>query len=314
MSSSIASSGNKFAALKAASAFNSQRAKVSESLNGLTQAHFLNKLTEEPIDKVTNELIELRDQLLSDSFNFKAALIHSEADETFTNKIDNFFTNLKTETFPKPFNFNPISCSENFSMFIPGPFSSNFTAMSLMPFKESRPSASQSAFLAICAKLLRSKYLHREIREKGGAYGSAASFSPLSGLFTFSSYRDPSPFNSLNIFKSAGKALLSRDAPNEEDLLGAKLSAFSDLDSPVDVSSRGLQEFLYGPELGSDDRRQEYRENLRSCNLKNFKETIETVLQPLIESPEASRICVIGETGKLEEIKNDKQTKWHIEE
>lgn len=317
MSSSIASSGNKFAALKAASAFNSQRAKVSEALNGLTQAHFLNILAEEPIEKVANELIELRDQLLANSSGFKAALIHSEVDETFKDKIDNFFTNLKSGTnvgTKQLSQGSPVLSTDCASLFIPGPFSSNFTAMSLMPFKESSPSASQSAFLTICAKLLRSKHLHREIREKGGAYGSAASFSPLSGLFTFSSYRDPSPLNSLKVFKEAGKALLSRDSPSEEDLLGAKLSAFSDLDSPVDISSRGLQEFLYGPEMGSDSRRQEYREALRSCNLKNVKETIETVLQPLIESSEAARICVIGEVGKMEEIKNDKEIKWQIQE
>jgi presequence protease len=316
MSSSIASSGNKYAALKAASAFNSERFKISEALSGLTQGHFLNKLTEEPIEKVTNELIELRDQILSDSSDFKAALIHSEADETFTNKIDNFFTTLKTETetLLKDSSFSQMSNSEK-SLFIPGPFSSNFTAMALMPFKEKSPSSSQSAFLAICAKLLRSKYLHREIREKGGAYGSAASFSSISGLFTFSSYRDPSPFNSLKVFKSSGKALLSRDCPSEEDLLGAKLSVFSDLDSPVDVSSRGLQEFFHGPEIGSDDRRQEYRDALRSCTLKNVKETIETVLLPLIESTEDGRVCVIGEEGKLKEIENDEKIiKWKIQE
>ena len=315
MSSSIASSGNKFAALKAASAFESQRAKVSESLNGLTQAHFLNKLTEEPVDKVARELVDLRDLLLSDSSDFKVALIHSEAEETFKDNIDNFFDGLRSEkqTVLHPEIIKNASVNIS-STFIPGPFSSNFSAMSFMPFKETRPSAKQSALLNICAKLLRSKHLHREIREKGGAYGSAASFSPLSGLFTFSSYRDPSPLNSLNVFRSAGKALLTRDTPSEEDLLGAKLSAFSDLDSPVDVSSRGLQEFLYGPELGSDDRRQEYREALRSCNLKSVKETIENVLEPLIESTNSARVCVIGEAGKIEEFKNDKKLNWHIEE
>ena len=34
-------------------------------------------------------------------------------------------------------------------------------------------------------------FLHKEVREKGGAYGGGASSSPLGGTFTFSSYRDP---------------------------------------------------------------------------------------------------------------------------
>ncbi len=316
MSSSIASSGNKFAALKAASAFDSQRAKVSESLNGLTQAQFLNDLMGEPIDKITNELVFLRDHLLSGSSAFKAALIHSGADGTFPELIGNFFTNLKIEPVKESFsNVKSSSSPESQAMFVPGPFSSNFSAMSFMPFTEGRPTPRQSALLNICAKLLRSKHLHREIREKGGAYGSAASFSPLSGLFTFSSYRDPSPLNSLNVFRSAGKALLSRDAPSEEDLLGAKLSAFSDLDAPVDVSARGLQEFLYGPEMGSDVRRQEYREALLACGLKDVQETIGNVLQPLIDSSENyARVCVIGEAAKIEEFKNDQNLNWTIKE
>lgn len=314
MSSSIASSGNRFASLKSGSLFNSQRLKISEKLNGLSQARFLNDLQSEPIEKVARELAELRDNLLASSAgnNFKVALIHSEAEESFKAGIQDFFNRLPckqaliTDKSLRDF-------SEGDSVFVPGPFSSNFTAMSMMPFKDRRPSAQESAVLTLTARLLRSQHLHREIREKGGAYGSAASFSPLSGLFTFSSYRDPSPLNSLKVFKAASGALLARDTPSEEDLLGAKLSAFSDMDAPVDVSSRGLQGFLYGSEMGSDARRQEYRDALRSCSLKDIQTTLEGVLIPLVAA-ENPKICVIGEAGRIEEFRNDPQNKWEIEE
>jgi Zn-dependent M16 (insulinase) family peptidase len=45
--------------------------------------------------------------------------------------------------------------------------------------------------LAAISKMLRSLFLHREIREKGGAYGGFASYLPENGLFCFGSYRDP---------------------------------------------------------------------------------------------------------------------------
>ena len=309
MSSSIASSGNCFAALKSGSFFNSQRLKISEKLNGLSQARFLNALLSEPIETVANELSQLRDYLLASCGHFKVALIHSEADESFKGRIKEFLHEIPNKsTIINDKGINEFSHVD--AMFVPGPFSSNFTAMSLMPFLNRQPSARESALLTLTARLLRSKHLHREIREKGGAYGSAASFSPLSGLFTFSSYRDPSPLNSLNVFKSASKALLTRDLPSEDDLLGAKLSAFSDLDAPVDVSSRGLQEFLHGPEMASDSRRQEYRDALRSGSLKGIQDTLEGVLLPLIDNP---KICVIGEAGKIEEFRND-PVKWEIEE
>lgn len=308
MSSSIASSGNRFAALKAGSAFESERARVGESLNGLRQAHFLNDLANEPIEQVTTELCNLARTLTRIE---KAALIHSNASDSFATDMKEFFASFSTV------NINNVNTSSSQStpttpnLFIPGPFSSNFSAMSFMPFKDRRPSARESAILTITAKLLRSKHLHREIREKGGAYGSAASFSPLSGFFTFSSYRDPSPLNSLQVFRGAGRALQSRDSPSEEDLLGAKLSAFSDLDAPVDVSSRGLQEFLYGPEMGSDQRRQEYREALRSCSLANVHESIDSILNE--SALKEARVCVIGESGKIAEFENDPALKWAIE-
>jgi hypothetical protein len=41
------------------------------------------------------------------------------------------------------------------------------------------------------SQAISTSYLHREIREKGGAYGGGAGASPVEGVFAFSSYRDP---------------------------------------------------------------------------------------------------------------------------
>lgn len=315
MSSSIAASGNRFAALKASSSFQSERARISEMLNGLSQAQFLNELMKEPIQQVAEELEGLRGLILGRASDFKAALIHSHAQDSFKTEIENFITKLTrlndSARLTSASGLERIIDSKTAShVFVPGPFSSNFTALSLLPFRDRRPSPRESALLTITARLLRSKHLHREIREKGGAYGSAVGFSPSSGMFTFSSYRDPSPLNSLRVFRGASEALLARDAPKETDLLGAKLSVFSDLDSPVDVSCRGLNEFLYGPELGSDSRRQEFRDALRSCTLDDVKETLEG-----LRVMDDVRVCVIGEEGKVKEITGDAfeaRQKWEI--
>jgi Zn-dependent M16 (insulinase) family peptidase len=45
-------------------------------------------------------------------------------------------------------------------------------------------------------------YLHREIREKGGAYGGGASHG-LHGSVAFYSYRDPNTFETVTQFKKA---------------------------------------------------------------------------------------------------------------
>ena len=60
-----------------------------------------------------------------------------------------------------------------------------------------------SAALMVLSKLLRAEYLHREIREKGGAYGGLASFSAESGMLSLLSYRDPHLVRTLRVFDDA---------------------------------------------------------------------------------------------------------------
>ena len=55
----------------------------------------------------------------------------------------------------------------------------------------------------VLAKLLRSGYLHREIREKGGAYGGMANYATVSGQFTLLSYRDPHLARTLGVYRDA---------------------------------------------------------------------------------------------------------------
>ena len=56
--------------------------------------------------------------------------------------------------------------------------------------------------LKLLSEILSSCYLHREIREKGGAYGGGASQN--SGAFTMSSYYDPNSSKTIDAFNNAG--------------------------------------------------------------------------------------------------------------
>lgn len=60
--------------------------------------------------------------------------------------------------------------------------------------------------LKILSSLLTSHYLHRELREKGGAYGGGAKYLPLEGLFQFMTYRDPPGYQ--RTFKKFEEAIL----------------------------------------------------------------------------------------------------------
>jgi hypothetical protein len=85
--------------------------------------------------------------------------------------------------------------------------------------------------LAVLGKMLRSLYLHREIREKGGAYGGFSLYNPENGLFSLASYRDPHIVRTLEVFSGVLDFLRSGSI-TMEDVKEAILQVCSDIDKP----------------------------------------------------------------------------------
>jgi hypothetical protein len=85
--------------------------------------------------------------------------------------------------------------------------------------------------LSVISKILRSLYLHREIREKGCAYGGFATYNPDEGLFYFASYRDPHIVSTLNVYDK-GFAFIRSGGYDEKDILEAILQVCSEIDKP----------------------------------------------------------------------------------
>ncbi len=93
--------------------------------------------------------------------------------------------------------------------------------------------------LSIAAEIMENKTLHKKIREQGGAYGSGASASLLSGQFYFYAYRDPHLVSTRAAFEEATKNL-AKGKFEEKDIEEAKLELFQELDSPIAPGTRGL--------------------------------------------------------------------------
>lgn len=133
-----------------------------------------------------------------------------------------------------------------------------------------------SAALNVLSRLLRSEYLLRELREKGGAYGAHASFDAREGLFVLGSYRDPHIGRTYQVYRQVGDFL----AGELEDrvLQEAILSASKALDPLTSPDTVGRLRFFgdqagYTPEVQEaykarllavtlDDLRRVYREHL----------------------------------------------------
>jgi presequence protease len=100
-----------------------------------------------------------------------------------------------------------------------------------------------AAPLCVLADYLRSRYAHREIREKGGAYGGWAVANQERGTFYLGSYRDPHIKRSFEIFQQAPTWVLENPIDTEA-LKEAILTACSSVDPLLSADTKGRSRFF----------------------------------------------------------------------
>ncbi|MDW7709729.1 MAG: insulinase family protein [Deferrisomatales bacterium] len=131
--------------------------------------------------------------------------------------------------------------------------------------------------LTVLAKLLKAGYLHREIRERGGAYGGMAGYAPEAGLFSLLSYRDPHVVRTLRVFADAARwAAAGRFSA--QDVKEAVLGVFSDLDTPLSPAGKAAREFANQRQGLSRELRQRFREGLLAASSQGLSSLAERYL------------------------------------
>ncbi|MEZ4525054.1 MAG: insulinase family protein [Desulfobacterales bacterium] len=149
--------------------------------------------------------------------------------------------------------------------------------------------------LSVISKMLRSLYLHREIREKGGAYGGFSIYNMEDGLFCLCSYRDPHIVNTLDVYEKAADFIRSGYYA-EEDIKEAILQVCSDIDKP-DTPAHAARKAFYRQLIGlSDETRRQFKEQL----LKTTRKQVMAVAEKYFYmQPEKHAVAVISDEEKL---------------
>jgi Zn-dependent M16 (insulinase) family peptidase len=109
-------------------------------------------------------------------------------------------------------------------------------------FKTCMHTDPDAAPLTILASVLRNGFLHRAIREQGGAYGGGANQDNAAGVFRFYSYRDPRALETLDDFTKSIEWFLSKShgfEPIEEAILGV----IGSIDKPASPAGEARQDF-----------------------------------------------------------------------
>jgi len=139
-------------------------------------------------------------------------------------------------------------------------------------------------------------YLHREIREKGGAYGGFALYSPEDGLFSFASYRDPHIVSTLKAFDNAA-AFIRSGSFSDEDVKEAILQVCSEIDKP-DPPGPAARKAYYRKIISlSDEMRTGFKRRLLSLTLS---QVVRTAGKYFDENQTRKAVAVISGEDKLE--------------
>uniref|UniRef100_A0A8C7LAP9 Pitrilysin metalloproteinase 1 n=1 Tax=Oncorhynchus kisutch TaxID=8019 RepID=A0A8C7LAP9_ONCKI len=285
LANGISYSGHMYAMTRAARSL-TPTGELQETFGGMEQVKFMKRIAEMPdLTQVLRTLPRIKRHILN-PLNMRCAVNSTpQKMSDAAGQLDNFMSNVAsnkkdrkpvrsdiTERLLDPLaapgsgpsrklitepNFKPCQMKT----FFPMPFPINFVSECIrtVPFTHE-----DYASLNILSRVMTAKYLHREIREKGGAYGGGARVG--GGLFTFYSYRDPNSVQTLSTFRKSVDWVRSGQF-TQQDIDEAKLSVFSAVDSPVAPSNKGMGRFLSGI---TDELKQAHRERLFAVTDKSL--------------------------------------------
>jgi len=149
-----------------------------------------------------------------------------------------------------------------------------------------------SAALVILSNYLRNGFLHRAVREQGGAYGGGASQDNNAGVFRFYSYRDPRMGATFDDFSASVQWMLNQK-PDPEKLEEAILGTIGSIDrseSPAGQAKRCFYADLHGRTL---EMRDKYRQQVLNTTHDDLIRVAETYLKPEL----ANSAVVTGKSG-----------------
>ncbi len=231
LESMVIPSGHRLAISLAARNLSATR-MLSETWSGVHQLQTIkgmtDDITEQDLIALSGNLTAIGSALLTQK-NFQMALIGEMSTLTgarsCTQSLFDGFKPGRDDGFRAP------DIAMNVGIIREGWSTSSAVSFVALAFETVRMAHEDAPALAVISKILRSMYLHREIREKGGAYGGFALYSPEDGLFSFASYRDPHIVFTLKAFDNAAAFIRSGNF-SDEDVKEAILQVCSEIDKP----------------------------------------------------------------------------------
>lgn len=308
MEASIVATGHRYA-VSLASRHLSKTSHINELWHGIAQYQLIKQITQTvstadnpdlPMAELTAKLKAIAESVLKRD-NLKPALIGAETAIIEADQQIRAIHDRLPENGDISF-FTPEITAENA---LPNDGWYTNTAVNFVgqSFKTVRITHEDSPGLAVISKLLRSLYLHREIREKGGAYGGFAMYNSEEGIFSFGSYRDPHINQTLDVYKKACDFIISGEY-SQTDVKEAILQVCSEIDKPETPGPAAMKAFYRDITRLSDDIRKQFKDALLSLD----KKRIQAIAQRYFTVDDSLKgTAVISSKPALEKANEDRE-------
>ncbi len=277
LENSIPQSGHTYAARTAAACLTAV-GRQREQWSGLSQVALIRQLAAKPAEELTDladQLQQLASQLFSRAELQTAVTVEQQNFVDFRTELKSLVGSLPAAAVVAKTaegGFTPQARRQGWIWSLPVNYVTR--AFRAVPFNHP-----DSAALTVLSKLLRAEFLHREIREKGGAYGGLASYNSEGGIFSMLSYRDPHILRTLDIFEQAIDWAAGGEF-SDESVKEAILAVFSDLDKPLSPAGAGAQEFANLRQGMTLKMRNRMRQQLLAVDAEAIKLVADKYLKP----------------------------------
>jgi len=134
-----------------------------------------------------------------------------------------------------------------------------------------------AAALVVLGQVLTNGFLHRRVREEGGAYGAGASYDSDTGAFRFYSYRDPRLVETLEDFDAAIE-WLATDHHEPRALEEAILGVIAAIDRPESPAGEAIKAFFGVLHGRTPEQRRRFRSRVLAVTLDDLQRVGETWL------------------------------------
>jgi Zn-dependent M16 (insulinase) family peptidase len=296
----IVQNGHRLAMSMASRNFSSASA-LNEAWHGIQQLQTIkattHDLTDEKLTSISEKLFAISKTLFTRN-NFKMALIGEEhtisAASSATASIQNGLIH-EPELVTSAHGFVPPEIDWDHQIPREGWSTSSSVSFVAKTFETVRLGHEDAPALSVISKILRSLYLHREIREKGGAYGGFALYDTENGQFCLASYRDPHIVSTLKTYDNARDFIRSGNY-GDEDIKEAILQVCSDIDKPDPPGSASRKAFFRKIIFLSDETREQFKQKLLSLTRS---QVVDVAKKYFDNSNQNQAVVVISNEDKL---------------